>query len=237
MKFTPAVIQTLKHFATAIEAQAVIINTNSPIFVCDEAKNIIARSNVKQTLDDKPSISIYNIKLLTQIISMFDKQDVEFSIDIEEDKLVFISSDKKIRQELYLADNNMISSIVPNPTKAAGLFDSSFDYEFKLTEAELNNFRLGLTTNSSPIVGFEGDGDGNIDIFCSEVDNQGREESKNRFRITLSEESRQEFKIGFDKQFFCMASGDYTIKINSRMVLFEGNTISYLIVLKQWSTL
>lgn len=234
MKFEPETIETLEHFSKF--ASAVLIKDNEPLYVCNDSRTLIVRSDIKQPTEiDLP---IYNISVLSQVFKLFKSNGLDYEINYPNDNIIeFASTDGKFSQEFYLASLDFIDKAIPKADKASKYFEADFDFSFDLTADNLKIFRNGVKSNSSNIIGFEGEPGEKISLVCSDIDNYGNDEKTSRFKYTTSVDATSSFRVGFDKEAFVMLDGDYKVSVNENMILFTGEVVSYIVILKAWSSI
>lgn len=219
MKISAKTISVIKNFA-GINA-SLAVKSGSVLKTISPQNNIMATAQVEE--DFPRNFAIYDLSQFLGAISLFDDPDFEF-----EDQFVTVRSGKNSVRYFY-AEESMI--------KSAGdkkIVLPSVEAEFTVTASQLQEILKATSVLQVPEVAVVGDSAG---VHLVAVDTKNN--TSNRYSITLSEEASGPFRVIFKAENIKVLSSEYLVQICSKGIsrfYSEKAGVEYFIAIEQSST-
>jgi hypothetical protein len=218
MQITPETLKVLENLATI--NPNLVIKPGSKIQTINEAKSILATSNVSEKFDTE--VGIYDLSNFLSALSLIEKPDLEFST-----QSILISGNKA---KLNYRCANI--SILTKPEKELKM--PPIDVSFTLKKETLDNLRKASSTLGHKILSFEGTTGGKITAVILDP----ADASANSFSLTLDEKSDSDFSFHFLISNLKLLEGDYKVEISKKLIshwVNTNNTIEYWLALEKTS--
>jgi len=218
MQITPETLKILENLATI--NPNLVIKPGSKIQTINEAKSILALSNVAETFNTE--VGIYDLSNFLSALSLIEKPELEFSTQ----SIVISGNNAKLN---YRCAN---ISILTKPEKDLKM--PPVDVSFTLKKETLDNLRKASSTLGHKILSFEGTAGGKITAVILDP----ADESANTFSLTLDEKSDSDFSFHFLISNLKLLEGDYRVEISKKLIshwVNTNNTIEYWLALEKTS--
>lgn len=192
------------------------------------AKNILATATISETIPQE--FGIYDLNEFLSVVGMFENPNLDF----------VNTSALKVRDASGAQSVNYFFSDVSNLTAPSkDITMPQCEIEFDLTDAQLNTLRKAASTLGVSDVVISKDATGDIVIKVTDTKNP----TSNSFDLELGGANAvvnaTEFSMVFTIGNFKFTSGDYRVKLSSKLIShFQNKTtpIEYWVALEKSST-
>ena len=218
MQITPETLKILENLATI--NPNLVIKPGSRIQTINEAKSILASSNVSEKFDTE--VGIYDLSNFLSALSLLEKPELQFSA-----QSIVISGNKA---KLNYRCANV--SILTKPEKELKM--PPVDVSLTLKKETLDTLRKASSTLGHKILSFEGTTGNKIEAVILDP----ADTSANTFALTMDEKAEFDFSFHFLISNLKLLEGDYKVGISKKLISHWTNTnnvIEYWLALEKTS--
>lgn len=222
MKFSARTIQILKNFnqinPSIIFTPGNVLKTISPM------STVMAKATIAETIPQQ--FAIYNLSRFLGVLTLFDEPELEFK-----DSFIVIKSGKQTLNYLY-ADPSHIKA---PPEKDIDIPNDAV--EKTLTAAAMQSIMKAVGVLQLPDIAFTGrDGSLFMEVLDLNPKNKTGNVGSDNFAVNIGDTTKQ-FRMIVKPENMNLLSGDYTLKISSKQVLYlVGTDVKYWIACEKNST-
>jgi hypothetical protein len=196
MKLSANTLEILKNFSTI--NQGISVKAGSSVGTVSNIKTVLGMATVEEKFPK--DFAIYDLNKFLAKHSLYG----DCELDFQEDRVVFVSSDKKRSDYIRYCSPTLITTIPATKSLAV----DHPDYSFELTQKDLDWQRKSAGISGSPNFVFRSDGK-KIQFVSTDI----KDDSSDVSSTTIGDGDGATFEIVMKVEYFKMLDGDYQIDI------------------------
>lgn len=208
LTLSPETLSILKNFSTI--NSSIYITQGSVIKTISPAKTIMAKANIKETIDR--GFAIYDLNRFLSVLSLFDNPNIEISKNV-----AVIKQDKKKVNYTFTDPSMIVYPEKDNPKVGQSI------YSFSLNEDQLKSAIKGLNVLALPELRFVGE-DGKVVLQAIDVKNP----TSDFYSIEVGE-SDKDFAITIKKENFLIIASNYQVDVFKGTLKLSNDVLTYYI--------